>query len=101
MWARMPMAVASSWGSSRRLLRQMVVLTWNRNPWFTTSLAASIVSSKVPAMPRKESWVSAVAPSRESEKALTPASRTDARRSSVRSGVTDGDSAIGNPIEVP
>ena len=31
-----------------------------------------MVSSKVPSMPRNESWVSAVAPSRDSEKAFTP-----------------------------
>ena len=101
MCAFISMALARSCGSSRRLLRQMVVFTWKRNPCLTTSFAASMVSSKVPSIPRKESWVSAVAPSRDSEKALTPASRTAASRSSVSSGVTEGDSAIGSPMEVP
>ena len=101
MPAPISMVRLSSCGSSRRLLRQMVVFTWNRKPCFTTSSAAAIVSSKVPSMPRNESWVTAVAPSSESENALTPASRTEASRSSVSNGVTDGDSAIGSPIDVP
>ena len=61
-------------GTSWRLLRVMVVLIWKRTPTLLAVSVALWTVSNAPSVRRNASCVRAVAPSRENDRAITPAS---------------------------